>query len=241
MARFVDGEAWHLGVKPEDLGEYVLLPGDPFRTDIMAKYLDDAKLVGHKREVKSWTGTLDGVKVSIVSTGMGGPSAAIVAEELIASGCHTLLRVGTAGRVSEKSKDTSLDGVVVNAAVRDEGTTRQYIPIEYPAVANRQVVSALVEAAKTKNKNFLEGIAHCKDSFYGQHEPGSMPNEDELLSRWKAWERGNVVCSEMETAALFVVSSIRDVRAGAIMNFTDIEETIQVAVEAIRLLIQQDR
>ena len=129
-----DGKLYHIHCKPGDVGRYVLLPGDPFRTDLIASYFDDAKLVAHNREHKTWTGTLNGVKVSVTSTGMGCPSAAIAVEELIKCGADTFIRVGTAGRVCDKAYDETLDGVINTAAVRDEGTTIHYIPIEYPAV-----------------------------------------------------------------------------------------------------------
>ena len=134
---------YHTHLKKGDVGRYVLLPGDPFRTDLIASFLDDAKLVAHHREHKTWTGYLNGEKVSVTSTGMGCPSTAIAVEELIKVGADTFIRVGTAGTVKDEKDKEIYDGVIVNAAVRDEGTTRQYIPIEYPAVADRHVVDAL--------------------------------------------------------------------------------------------------
>lgn len=231
---------YHVHLKKGDVGRYVLLPGDPFRTDLIASYFDDAKLVAHNREHKTWTGYLNGVKVSVTSTGMGCPSTAICVEELIAAGADTFIRVGTAGRVCDESYDESLDGVINNAAVRDEGTTIHYIPVEYPAVADRHVVDALDKAAKKLGYNFLEGITQSKDSFYGQHEPENMPAEGRLKERWEAWRRGHVVSSEMECAALFVISSIRRCRAAAIMAFTEMEKSVEVACEALKILIEED-
>jgi len=238
-----DGKMYHIQCKEGDVGKYVLLPGDPFRTDLIASYLDDAKLIAHNRELKTWTGYLDGEKVSVTSTGMGCPSTAIAVEELIKCGADTFIRVGTAGRICEKSQDLTLDGVINTAAVRDEGTTIHYIPIEYPAVADRHVVDALAVAAKNLGYNFAEGISQTKDSFYGQHEPDSMPASARLHERWKAWEMGNVMTSEMEAAAVFVVSSIRGCRAASIMSFlnTDIKKNIEVARDAIRILIAKDK
>lgn len=236
-----DGKLYHIHCKPGDVGRYVLLPGDPFRTDLIASYFDDAKLVAHNREHKTWTGTLNGVKVSVTSTGMGCPSAAIAVEELIKCGADTFIRVGTAGRVCDKAYDETLDGVINTAAVRDEGTTIHYIPIEYPAVADRHVVDALARAAKKLGYNFAEGITQSKDSFYGQHEPETMPAEGRLKERWEAWRRGNVMSSEMESAAIFVISSIRGCRASSIMAYTDMRKTVEVACEALRMLIEQDR
>lgn len=236
-----DGKLYHIHCKPGDVGRYVLLPGDPFRTDLIASYFDDARLVAHNREHKTWTGTLNGVKVSVTSTGMGCPSAAIAVEELIKCGADTFIRVGTAGRVCDKAYDETLDGVINTAAVRDEGTTIHYIPIEYPAVADRHVVDALARAAKKLGYNFAEGITQSKDSFYGQHEPEAMPAEGRLKERWEAWRRGNVMSSEMESAAIFVISSIRGCRASSIMAYTDMRQTVEVACEALRMLIEQDR
>lgn len=236
-----DGKMYHIHCTTGDVGRYVLLPGDPFRTDLIASYFDDAKLVAHNREHKTWTGTLDGVKVSVTSTGMGCPSTAIALEELIKCGADTFIRVGTAGRVCDEAMDETLDGVIDNAAVRDEGTTIHYIPIEYPAVADLQVVNALVGAADKLGYNFAVGMTQSKDSFYGQHDPDSMPDAPRLHERWEAWRRGHVMTSEMEAAALFVISSIRKCRAGAVMNLTDMNKTVEVACEALRTLIRQDQ
>jgi uridine phosphorylase len=253
-----DGKQYHIKCAKGDVGRYVLLPGDPFRTDIIAERLDDPRLVAHNREHKTWTGTLDGVAVSVCSTGMGGPSAAIALEELVHCGADTFIRVGTAGRLCDKAQDEAINGVIVTASVRDEGTGLHYIPIEYPAVASRLVVEALAKAAAEKGLNYMEGIAQSKDSFYGQHDPDSMPGAARLKDRWEAWKRAGVLCSEMETAAIFVVSSIRGVRAGAIMSFVragstgagaaaaasgrdNMADTIDTAVLALRKIIADER
>ena len=236
------GRQYHIKCKKGDVGRYVLLPGDPFRTDIIARHLDNPQLVAHKREHKVWTGTLLGEKVTVASTGMGCPSTAIAVEELIHCGAECFIRVGTCGKVCDASFDESLSGVVITGAVRDEGTTIHYVPIEYPAIANRHVVDALSRAAKARGFNFAEGIAQCKDSFYGQHDPDSMPNSARLHERWEAWRKAGVMASEMETAALFVIASIRGVRAGAVMAYFAMnDETIEMACDAVRILIEQDR
>ena len=235
------GMMYHIRLKKGDVGRYVLLPGDPFRTDLIATYFDEPKLIAHNREHKTWVGKLDGVPVAVTSTGMGCPSAAIALEELIKCGADTFIRVGTAGRVCDAAFDETLDGVINTAAVRDEGTTIHYIPIEYPAVADRHVVEALSRAALAKKLNYAEGISQSKDSFYGEIDPDCSPVSGLLKERWRAWQRGNVMCSEMECAALFIVSSIRGKRAGAIMNWGDMNETIQTACDAVRLLIGQDK
>ncbi|MDO4565861.1 MAG: nucleoside phosphorylase [Oscillospiraceae bacterium] len=235
------GQQYHICCVKGDVGRYVLLPGDPFRTDIIAKRLDDAKLIAHNREHKTWTGYLDGEKVSVCSTGMGCPSTAIALEELIHCGADTFIRIGTAGRLCEASFEEGLRGVIVTGSVRDEGTTRHYIPIEYPAIADRRIVAALAEAAEKRGYNYREGLAQCKDAFYGQIDPDGLPNGPLLKQRWQAWKEGGVMASEMETAALFIISSIRGCRAGAVMSFQSMDETITLAVDALRTLIAADR
>lgn len=235
-------QQYHICCGKGDIGKYVLLPGDPFRTDIIAGHLDNPRLIAHNREHKTWTGTLNGEKVTVTSTGMGCPSTAIALEELIHCGADTFIRVGTCGRVCPESYEESLEGVIITGAVRDEGTTVHYVPIEYPAIADRHVTDALARACETKGYNFAEGIAQSKDSFYGQHDPDSMPNSGRLHQRWEAWEKSRVMASEMETAALFVVSAIRGARAGAIMAYGSMNDhTIELACDAIKILIDRDK
>ena len=235
-----DGKQYHVELTKGDVGRYVILPGDPGRVEKIAAFLDDAKLVAHHREYVTYTGTLEGVPVSVTSTGIGSPSTAIAVEELIAAGADTFIRIGTAGMIQDYF-DLN-DCIIATGSVRDEGTTRQYIPLQYPAVAHPDVVQALRTAAKTCGKTAHVGIVQSKDAFYGEAEPESMPNEMMLKDEWRAWKRGNVLASEMESAALFVVASIRGVRAGCVLNNRgDMNETIAVAVEGVRNLIKQDQ
>lgn len=245
------GMQYHVKVKPGDVGRYVLLPGDPGRVEKMAKYLDDAEFVSFNREHKVYTGTLLGEKVSIVSTGMGCPSTAIALEELIAVGADTFIRVGTSGAVQPWLKLG--DVAVVTGAIRDEGTTRQYLPIEFPAIADIEVVNALDEACKRLGASHYLGISQTKDSFYGEVERERMPMASHLEERWKAWEAGGAICSEMEAAAIFILSSIYRKRAGGVMMVIgsdidtllkqkhDKEIMIKAAIEAIKILIEQDK
>lgn len=242
MAVFTEsGKVYHVDVKPGDIGRYVFLPGDPFRTDLIASYLDDAVLVAHHREHKTWTGYLNGEKVTVTSTGMGCPSTAICVEELIACGADTFIRIGTAGTVRDPEDSKRYEGCIVTGAVRDEGTTLHYVPEGYPAVADRHVVDALAKAAAARGLNYAEGISQSKDSFYGEVDPDCSPVGEHLKERWKAWQRGNVMCSEMECAAIFVISSIRKCRASAIMNWGNMDETIKTACDAVRIMIEQDK
>ena len=246
---------YHIQVGEGDVGKYVILPGDPKRCAKIAKYFDNAKLMADSREYVTYTGYLDGVKVSVTSTGIGGPSASIAMEELANIGVHTFVRVGTCGGI--KLDVTSGDIVIATGAVRMEGTSREYAPIEFPAVADFQVLTALVDAAKASGRRWHAGVVQCKDSFYGQHSPERMPVSYELQSKWEAWKRLGVLASEMESAALFTVAAHRGVRCGSAFHVIwnqernaagldqlrdeDTESAIRVGIEAVKLLIQRDR
>jgi uridine phosphorylase len=209
-------EQYHLRLKPGDVGRYVLLPGDPGRCKLIAGYFDTAQLVAQNREYTTYTGTLLGERVSVTSTGIGAPSTAIAVEELARVGGDTFLRVGTAGGVHPSARSGDL--VIATGAVRDEGTSRQYVPIEFPALAHLEIVNAL-HAAVTRSRNrFHLGVVHSKDSFYGEVEMERMPCAGQLQERWLAWVRARVICSEMEAAALFVVAHFLGHRAGGLMQ-----------------------
>lgn len=249
------GVQYHIGTREEDVGQYILLPGDPKRSASIASYFEDARLVADSREFVTYTGYLDGVKVSVTSTGIGGPSAAIALEELKRCGAHTFIRVGTCGGMQRDVKGGDL--VIATGAVRMEGTSREYAPLEFPAVADVDVVSALRRAAQVGGALFHTGVVQCKDSFYGQHEPHVKPVSYELEQKWQAWIRCGVLASEMESAALFVVGSCLRVRVGSVFlvianqerersglpnpQVHDTDEAIRTAVEALRILIRQDQ
>ena len=207
------GLEYHIKVNGDMIGKYVIMPGDPKRCALIAQYLDDAKLVADSREFVTYTGYLDGEKVSVTSTGIGGPSAAIALQELAHCGAHTFVRIGTCGGM--QTDVIGGDVVVATGAVRMEGTSREYAPIEYPAIADLDVVNALVTVAKDMNISVHTGVVQSKDSFYGQHSPLSMPVGYELENKWEAWKRMGCKASEMESAALFIVGSYLRVRVGA--------------------------
>ena len=137
---------YHIQVAAGEVGRYVIMPGDPKRCVKIAQYFDDPVLIADNREYITYTGTLDGVKVSVTSTGIGGPSAAIAMEELVRCGADTFLRIGTCGGMQKEVK--SGDVVIATGAIRMEGTSREYAPIEFPAVADLEVANALVEAVR---------------------------------------------------------------------------------------------
>lgn len=245
---------YHIQVGEGDVGKYVILPGDPKRCAKIAKYFDNASLVADSREYVTYTGYLDGVKVSVTSTGIGGPSASIAVEELVKAGADTFIRIGTCGGMQLDVK--SGDIVIANGAIRMEGTSREYAPIEFPAVPDIDLLNALIGAAKDLKQEYHVGVVQCKDAFYGQHSPETMPVSYELLNKWEAWKRLGCVASEMESAALFIVASALHVRAGSVFLVManqerekeglsnpvvhDTDMAIRIAVEAVRKLIKED-
>lgn len=249
------GLQYHLQIRQGDVGKYVILPGDPKRCEKIASHFEDAKLVADSREYVTYTGYLEGEKVSVTSTGIGGPSASIAMEELVRCGADTFIRVGTCGGMDIEVKGGDL--VVATGAIRMEGTSKEYAPVEYPAVADLEVTNALVQAAKDLGYSYHTGVVQCKDAFYGQHEPETKPVGYELLNKWEAWLRMGCKASEMESAALFIVGAYLRVRVGSdflVMGnqerekaglenpiVHDTEAAIKVAVEALRLLIRKDR
>jgi uridine phosphorylase len=246
---------FHIQCKEGDVGRYCLLPGDPGRCEKIAAYFDQPRKVQSNREYTTYTGTLLGEKVSVCSTGIGGPSAVIAMEELHAIGVHTFVRVGTCGGIALKVQ--SDDVVIATGAIRHEGASREYAPIEFPAVADYQVQTALVEAAKALGKPWHAGVVQCKDSFYGQHSPARMPVSYELLAKWEAWKRLGVLASEMESAALFCCAAALGVRCGSCFHVIwnqereaagldqheshDLTAAVEVGIEAVKRLILADR
>ena len=243
---------YHVGLAKGEVGEYVLVPGDPGRTPMIAKFIDDAREVAFSREYRTFTGTLSGVPVSTISSGMGGPSVAIAIEELSELGVHTFLRVGTCGAAQPEIKMGDL--VIAIGSVRSEGTPNGYVPTEYPAVASLHVVNALVDAAKASGAPYHVGIIRSVDALYSDLLPDRMPRphvRDEL----EMWSRAGVLSNDMESSTLFVVARLRKVRAGTINLCVDelgageihhldqsfMDRMLKVAVQAIRSLIERDR
>lgn len=241
----------HIQITKGDIGRYVILPGDPGRCKKIAQYFDQPRILSSNREYTLYTGFLDGVQVGVCSTGIGGPSAAIALEELVECGADTFIRVGTSGGIQENVQNGDI--CIATAAIRQEGTSREYLPIEFPATANFDVVLALRDAAVNLNYRYHTGIIQSKDSFYGEIRPTCQPISNELQFKWECWKAAGALTSEMETAALFVISSALHVRCGAVLNViwnaeTDdtksiapdaTEHGIHTAIEAIRLLISR--
>ncbi|MDR0442060.1 MAG: uridine phosphorylase [Treponema sp.] len=234
---------------------YAILPGDPGRVEKIASHLDKPYFFHQNREYTTWLGDLAGKTVMVISTGMGGPSTAIAVEELYKTGVRNFIRIGTCGGMALPV--TGGDVVIATGAIRMEGTTREYVPLEFPAVANLDITNALVEAAKNLNAKWHAGIVQCKDSFYGQHSPGRMPIGYELKDKWEAWIKAGCLASEMESSTLYIVSQILGARAGCVLNVVwnqerekagmsnphchDTELAIKTAVEAVRILIEREQ
>jgi len=246
---------YHIGIKNAPHAKYAILPGDPGRVEVIATYLDNPTFINSNREFTTYLGTLNGVNVLVTSTGIGGPSTAIAVEELYKAGVRTFIRVGTCGGM--QTEVVGGDLVIATAAARAEGTSKEYMPIEYPAVASYDVVSALVKTARETGRTHHIGVIQSKDSFYGQHSPERMPVGYDLKNKWSAYLKAGCLASEMECAALFTVSSVLGARSGAVLSvfwnqervksgmtnpeIFDSTDAILTAVNAIKILIENDK
>ncbi|RLG60882.1 uridine phosphorylase [Candidatus Geothermarchaeota archaeon] len=242
---------YHIALKPGDVSNYVLLPGDPDRVEKIAKIWDEARFVAKHREYVTYTGKYRGAPISAVSTGIGGPATAIAVEELARIGANTFIRVGTTGAIREEIKCGDL--IISVAALRRDGTTRQYISLEYPAVANYEVVLALIQACEELGYRYHVGITCSTDSFYvGQARPS-------FRGFWQSWmdniipdlQRANVLNFEMESSTIFTLANLFGLRAGSIcavfanrvtdeFKMVGELEACKAACEAVRILNEWD-
>jgi len=196
----------HILCEEKDVAERVLLPGDPARVLRVAEYLDDVREIAFNREFRTITGRYRGVPITITSTGIGGASAVIAIEELIACGAASFIRIGSAGACQSEIKLGDL--VISSGSVREDGASRMYAPMEYPAVPDYELMSKLVKSCDSAGYKYHVGITRSHDSFY-------IDNEAELMQKWNSL---GVLASDMETSALFTLASIRRVKAASILN-----------------------
>ncbi len=248
------GTQFHIRCNVGDVGKYVFLPGDPGRCEQIASHFDNPVHIGMNREYNIYTGTLLGERVSVCSTGIGGPSAAIAMEELTNIGADTFIRIGTCGGINLDVLPGDI--VVATGAILYEHTSLEYAPIEFPSVPSFDVTLALKNAGEALGYRTHTGVVQCKDSFYGQHSPEKSPVHYELLQKWESWKRLGVLASEMESAALFVVAAALGVRCGSCFHAVwnqereklgmampmteDTSGAIKVGIEAMKELIKAD-
>ncbi|WRS27823.1 nucleoside phosphorylase [Oscillospiraceae bacterium MB08-C2-2] len=243
------------GLSEEQGAKFAILPGDPGRCETIAKFLESPRFVASNREFTTWEGKIDGVRVLVVSTGIGGPSASIAVEELTQIGVEYFIRIGTTGGM--QMHIGAGDVIIPSGAIRQEGTSKEYVPVEFPAVPDFELTRELVDAAKAPMKyNYHVGVVQSKDSFMGQHAPATMPASQELLYKYNAWIAANCLCSEMECAAVFTVAQIRRVKAAAILLciwnkerekagmpaevVRDHTDAIRIVMQAIRSVINKE-
>lgn len=245
----------HVALEKGQVGRYVFLPGSPERTEKIAAYFDNPKEIAYHREYRTFVGELDGVPVAVTSTGIGGPSTAIAVEELYQCGVDTMMRVGTCASTSPK---VALGDVVIpNGAVKMEGVSMHYLPVEFPAVPDFQMVKAIEQAAKALDLPYNIGVTITKASFYTQTAPETKPVGQELMYKWDAYEKGGATSTSMECSTLFSVGASLGIRTACVMasatNYktysdnerkTDIDiedRAIRTAIEAMRRIIKQDK
>lgn len=245
----------HLGVTADQIGKYVFLPGSVERASLIAEHFDNPVKIAHNREFLTYTGTLEGVPVTVTSTGIGGPSAGIAIEELYSCGAHTMMRVGSAASTSSKVRLG--DVVIPNGAVRMEGTGDHYLPFEFPAVPDYEMLKALEAAAVKLGYPYNISVTITKDSFYTEASPETKPVYEELKYRWNSYLAGGATNTSMECAVLFLIGACLRIRTASVMisatNFGEYsndaadypagweQRAIAVGIEAMRMMIRRDR
>lgn len=216
MLDFNQDALFHIGLSPAQGASLAILTGDPGRVEAIARRFDDPVFVASNREFTTWAALAGGKRLLVTSHGIGGPSTAICMEELYRCGVRTMIRVGTCGGMQIPVMGG--DVVIATGAIRQEGTTNEYLPPAFPAVADFAVTQALTEAAKGLGQHYHTGVVHCKDSFYGQHDPASSPVAYQLENQWNAWIKGGCLASEMESAALFILGAVKGIRTGCVLQ-----------------------
>ena len=242
----------HTNLMKGEVGKYAILPGSPQRVERIAKYLDDAKFLKVNREYETWVGYLEGEKVLVTSTGIGGPSTAIALEELVELGADTFIRIGSCATTSEKCGRGDI--VIPSACVRMEGTALHYGPVEFPAVPDIEVLDELRNAANKLEYKNVVGTMISRDGFYTQYDEFEKPSKYYVKPQWEAYKKLGAIATEMEAATLFVASASLGVRSGGVMvcatDYHKVNKTypmdyearaIEVGVEAMRQLIIKDR
>ncbi len=216
MMEFNRETMFHIGLTPAQGAAYAIVTGDPGRVESIARRMEGACFEAQNREYTTWSGRIGSERVLVTSHGIGGPSTAICVEELARCGVKTLIRVGTCGGMALSVQGG--DVVVATGAIRMEGTSREYLPVEFPAVADFEVTGALAAAAGKWDRAVHIGVVQSKDSFYGQHSPEESPVACQLQTAWQAWLKGGCLASEMETAALYTVAAARGLQAGCVLQ-----------------------
>jgi uridine phosphorylase len=207
---------YHIHAGPGDVGEAVLLPGDPGRVETIARLFDRPRLVARNREFTIYSGELEGRKISACSTGIGSPSTAIAVEELCAVGARVLIRVGTTGSIQRGIGFGDL--VVATAAVRDEGTTPPYVPTGYPAVADFGLVQAMMASGRRRGYRTHAGIVRSHDALYADLHADQMPQREALEQAGRLWSRAQVLCNDMESSTIFVLCSLKGLRGASVLT-----------------------
>lgn len=245
----------HLAVTPSQVGKYVFLPGSVERAALIAQYFDEPVKIAHHREFLTYTGKLEGVSVTVTSTGIGGPSATIAVEELHECGAHTMMRIGSC---ASTSADVHIGDVCIpSGAVRMEGTGTHYLPLEFPAVPDFTMVKELEAAAIKLGFPYNTGVTITKDSFYTEVSPETKPVYPMLKQKWDAYIKGGATNTSMECSVLFLVGASLGIRTSSVMiNATEFgaysnndkdyprdweHRAIAVGIEAMRQIILKDK
>lgn len=219
-------EQFHLKVRKGQIHGNVIITGDPGRVKEIADRLDNPEFVASNREFTVWNGEKNRVPITVCSTGIGAPSAAICVTELAECGAKNFIRVGTCGAMQDHIIPGDL--IIPNAAIRGDGTTIEHLPIEFPAVPDFFLTQKLLSSVSSP---FHVGVVQSKDSFYSQHSPDKQPISVHLLQRWDAYIQANCLASEMECSAIFIIAQILGLKAAAVLTAIWNQERFQKGLD----------
>lgn len=226
----------HIKCKKGDVARYAIIPGDPARVRLIAKHFDNPKEIAFNREFLTITGKYKGVRITASSTGIGCPSAAIAIEELANIGVDTFIRVGTCGALQKGIQAGDL--IIPFAAVRAEGTSKEYIQPEFPAVATPEIYQALIYTAKKLKLRYFTGINRTHDAFYEHINNFVKWGEIYQDDRMKTWKYP-LVSSEMECSVVFLLPMLRGLRSGCILA-VNTPEALQEVVKDPNMIYKLD-
>lgn len=237
---------FHILCNPEDIAPYVFVPGDPDRAKKIAAHFNNPRFISDSRGYVIYTGEIEGIPMTVCSTGMGGPQVAIGIEELGHMGAHTFIRVGSCGTLQDNIMPG--DVIIASGVVRAGATANRYLPLAFPAAPHFDVLTALVEAAERLKISAHVGIDWSGDSFYAEGDP----------ALWTKMKQAGVISAEMEADTLFIVANYRGWRAGALFASDGTskevkpawgeaafrlgeENEIRIAIEAMKFIAQADQ
>lgn len=210
-----------------DIAKYVIFSGDPWRIDVIKKYLDEPKHIAFAREYNTYTGMYKGISVTVTSTGIGAPSAAIAMEEMYECGMEVAVRMGTTMSLID---DLLGKFIIPIGAMREESTSSTYVPASFPAVADFDLVTAMNKATRALGSDYHNGINCTMDGFYSQMRESKLSKERkiDILATFERLKKQNICCIDMESSCMLTVGRLMNVKTCIVTMVTVLENLKEV-------------